>query len=342
MDVTVSSKYIEGFTEECIRQGYTPEQATLALEAALEKQANTASRAWDKLVGNNESTIHKEHKGSVSAANAKQVDTKNRYDEALDLERYRNHHYADGTRRDKPLYSEEELKSRAARAVVTSQMSPQLSSNIGSTKRAIRDIQRQLDSTDPSDTGTRASLQRQLEYWQSRGNTYGRQVDLMQSRAFGGYGTNGHRSNVTHGKDRVKWYNPFTWFGPGEHSHETYSQESHARNNRIQQEYDQARRIKESWGGFSWMHPGTWFAPDAEEAAAAQREVDQFNQAQAARKHIMGSLGPAAMARAQKDIQNIAWEGVTADGYTWDKDYRRQLMEQNRGLQDMYNRGVRW
>jgi hypothetical protein len=37
----------------------------------------------------------------------------------------------------------------------------------------------------------------------------------------------------------------------------------------------------------------------------------------------------------------MAWGGVTADGYTLDRDYRKQLVDQNRGLRDMHNRGAR-
>ena len=342
MDVTVSSKYIEGFTEECMRQGYTPEQTTLALEAALEKQANVFSRGWNWLVGNNDTPVHEEHANAVSAANNTQQDTKRRYDDALAQERYNNYYYADGTAREKPLYNDEELATRAARSVVTSQMSPQLSSNIGHTREAIEDIQSKLNATDPSDTGTRAALQRDLQFWQERANNYGRQVDTIQSRAFGGYGTNNHAINVTHGKDSGKaWYKPWTWFDPGEHDHATYEQEVRDRNNRMQQEYNDAQRIRDSWGGFSWMHPGTWFAPDKAEVEASQRQMNQFNNANKARRELMQGVGPAAMAKAQRDIQDMAWGGITADGYTMDKDYRKQLVEQNRGLRDMYNRGAR-
>lgn len=325
-----------------MRQGYTPEQTALALEAALEKQANVFSRGWNWLVGNNDTPVHEEHATSVSAANAAQQDTKRRYDDALAQERYNNYYYADGTAREKPLYDDDELAARAARSVVTGQMAPQLSSNIGHAREAIEEIQSKLDATDPADTGTRAALQRDLRLWQERANNYGRQVDTIQNRAFGGYGVNNHAIDVTHGKDSGKaWYKPWTWFDPGEHAHTTYEQEVRDRNNRLQQEYNDAQEIKNSWGGFSWMHPGTWFAPDREEVEASQRQMNQFNNANRSRRQLMQSVGPAALAKAQRDIQDMAWGGVTADGYTLDKNYRRKLVEQNKGLRDMYNRGAR-
>lgn len=323
-----------------MRQGYTPEQTALALEVALEKQANVFERGWNWLAGNNENPVHEEHATSVTAANTAQQDTKRRYDDALAQERYNNYYYADGTAREKPLYTDDELAARAARSVVTSQMSPQLSSNIGHVREAIEEIQSKLDATDPVDTGTRAALQRDLRRWQERANKYGRKVDAIQNRAFGGYGVNNHAIDVTHGKDST-WYKPWTWFDPGKHKHTTYEQEVRERNNRLQQEYNDAQEIRDSWGGFSWMHPGTWFAPDQAEVEASQQQMNQFNNANRARRQIMQSVGPAALAQAQRDIQNIAWGGVTADGYTLDKNYRKKLVEQNKGLRDMYNRGAR-
>lgn len=334
MEVTVSAKYIEGFTEECMRRGYNAEQTAAALDYALEKQANVFTRAWDRMVGNND-PVAADRTAKLQQSNAAQAAAEKSYNEKLDDEYYNNMYYSDGTRREKPLYSEEELKQRAARSVVTSRMSAPLSRNIGEAKRGIRSIQRQLDATDPSDTGTRASLQRQLQYYQKRAMQYGKQVDTLQKDTFGGYGSSDNMPDTKYGKP-FKWYNPATWFAERQKTRAEHMQEVRERNNRMQAEYDAATKAKNRWGMFSVLHPDTWLAPSEDEVKASQAEMDQFNNYANSRKQVMYDMGPEAMAKAQKGIQNIAWKGVTADGYTADKKYRKQLVSQNRQLADMY------
>lgn len=321
MESSVTKSFIEGVVEECFRQGLSPEEATSVFDAAmLSKQASAAAFPAEikKSAASDPTEDEKATRQAQTQANASAATT-SAYNKFLAQEQWANTHYADGTRREKPLFSDTEVRARAASALAQDRMPSGLQSRIAENARQREDLNRRMAALDPNDTGSRTNYERRMRNLQQQAHGYGRQVDAIQRGVLGGFA-------MDDANDPTLKYRNYR------HRMQDY-------NNEVARDYERARQIKNNWGWFSWLHPGTWFAPSEEEMNRAQSMQDAMNRVRSERAIMLEQMGAAGAADASRRIQAIGWNGVTHDGYTADNKYRRELLEQNRGLRARYTPG---
>lgn len=350
-------KFIEGVAEECYRQGLTEKQASFVMERALEKRAdNIFSRGWDKFTKWMDGDKVEERSGQLVQNANRQVQDKENYERHLEEAYWRNTHYNDGTPRDKPLMSDDEVQATALRRAATDTLA---SGTIGASAQAktdIRHIQKQLDELHPGDVAGRAALLKQQEAAKKRAVEAGKKIDQAHERMLGGYdmgfGTDptAHyaadreavfaRSNKAHaqreraqkGRDTMKnAWNKLSFLHPGTWSWAPWNNAQDVAN------------AKKSWEGASgWLqelHPDTFFVPDNAEHNANLDRSGAYSRAHSARKFMYDNTSTAARARARDTLQRLSWDGVTADGWTPNKQWRDALNRQDAAMQARYRQG---
>lgn len=323
----VSHKYIEGVAEECFRQGLSAEEAAVVFDLAMTKEAGFISRGWEAFknaIGfgdNPEQEFYWDEKDNPSKRMQKErAGAQASYEEfqrRLDAERRNNMYDIDGERRDKPLYTEQEMRERAARGMSHARIPTSLHRDRSATEAQIKSVQAKLDALAPEDTGSRQNLERELKFWKERAYKQGEKYDKAQRDLWAGYGMRDRNApSDVYAKQREK---------------------SLKYNNRIAAEYDAARKAKDKWGWFSFLHPDTWFAPSEFEMQNAQRQINEYNDSDSWRKRMMYALGPEGIAKTTDDMQQMGWENVTGDGYTGNEAFRKEHVRQNKGLEKLHN-----
>lgn len=350
-------KYIEGVAEECYRQGLTEKQASFVMEQALEKRAdNIFSRGLDRLKSSIEGDEIEDNSATLKYHADRQVADRDAYQKHLEEAYFNNTHYSDGTPRKKPLMSEEEVQATALRRAATSSLAP---GTIGASSKAIQDmnnIKKEMSSLHPADEAGKAELQAKYNEAKNRAVQAGKQIDQAHERFLGGYDMGlgsdptSHyakqrdavfaRSNKSHrqraaaqaGRDTMKGiWNRLSFVNPGTWGWAPWS------------DAESVRKAKQSWenagGWFQELHPDTFFVPSDAEHAANMERSRAYSRAHDARNRMYDETMAAARARARNTMQDLAWEGVTADGWTPNKAWREALMRQDAAMKARHQAG---